>query len=221
MSMPLGRYSRISPLVVSLPGRSHGEFGERSTPAGPWRRGVGQGGGHLGSLIPRQPAAHQRRRVVHQRLGESCTGVDQDIDQCVGFLPRPGSAGGFRTNDADLPAGDRYQPWDAARVREWSSRIGPAAQIVINRIFETVPIDEQGLDAALAVLRLSRRFSVERLEAACQFVLAGRVRSPRYAHLQPILATGQDKLVAFHPPGDAVDEGGYVRGADYYAGGAK
>lgn len=132
-----------------------------------------------------------------------------------------GSAGGFRTNDADLPAGERYQPWDAARVREWAGRIGPAAVIVVNRIFESVPIDEQGLDAALAVLRLSRRFSAERLEAACQLALAGRVRSPRYAHLQPILATGQDRIAALHQPEDAVDHGGYVRGADYYAGGAK
>ncbi len=136
------------------------------------------------------------------------------------LLPE-GSAGEWRTNDADLPAGDRYRPWDAARVREWAGRIGPAAVTVINRIFESVPIDEQGLDAALAVLRLSRRFSAERVEGACRLALSGRVRSPRYAHLQPILATGQDKIAALHPSQDAVDHGGYVRGADYYAGGAK
>lgn len=130
------------------------------------------------------------------------------------LLPE-GSAGGWRTNDADLPAGGRYQPWDAARVREWAARIGPAAVTVINRIFESVPIDEQGLDPALAVLRLSRRFSAERVEAACQLALAGRVRSPRYAHLKPILDTGQDQ----HSPPKQADVGGYVRGADYYTNG--
>jgi len=98
-----------------------------------------------------------------------------------------GSAGNWRTNDADLPAGDRYQPWDADRVREWAGRIGPAAVTVVNRIFESVPIDEQGLDPALAVLRLSRRYSADRVEAASRLALAGRVRSPRYAHLKPIL----------------------------------
>ena len=133
------------------------------------------------------------------------------------LLPE-GAAGEFRTNDADLPAGERYQPWDAARVREWASRIGPAAVTVVNRIFESVPIDEQGLDAALAVLRLSRRFSAVRVEAACQLALAGRVRSPRYAHLQPILATGQDKIAGLHQREKPADHGGYVRGADYYAG---
>lgn len=136
------------------------------------------------------------------------------------LLPE-GSTGGFRTNDADLPAGEQYRPWDAPRVREWASRIGPAAGIVVNRIFESVPIDEQGLDAALAVLRLSRRFSAERLEAACQLALKGRIRSPRYAHLQPILATGQDRIPGLKPSEDVAEHGGYVRGADYYAGDTK
>ena len=133
-----------------------------------------------------------------------------------------GSANEYRTNDADLPAGDRYRQWDPPRVREWAERIGPAAVTVVNRIFESVPIDEQGLDAALAVLRLSRRFSAERLEVACGLALAGPVRSPRYVHIQPLLATGQDKTAGLRPPREEVaEEGGYVRGAEYYAGGAR
>jgi transposase len=133
-----------------------------------------------------------------------------------------GSANEYRTNDADLPAGDRYRQWDPARVRQWAERTGPGAVVVVNRIFESVAVDEQGLDAALAVLRLTRRYSGDRVEAACQLVLTGRVRSPRYAHLQPILATGQDKSAGLRAPRTEEDEhGGYVRGADYYAGGAK
>jgi len=128
-----------------------------------------------------------------------------------------GAAGQYRTNDADLPAGRQYQQWDAPRVREWAERVGPAAVIVINRIFESVPVDEQGLDAALAVLRLSRRFSAERVEAACALALTGPVRSPRYAHIHPILATGQDKTAALQPRTKPEQAGGYVRGADYYA----
>lgn len=54
-----------------------------------------------------------------------------------------------------------------ARVRERAGRIGPAAVIVVNRISESVPVDEQRLDEALAVLRVSRRYSAERVEAAC------------------------------------------------------
>lgn len=137
------------------------------------------------------------------------------------LLP-PDSANEHRTNDADLPAGERYHQWDPDRVRDWAERIGPAAVGVVARILESVPVHDQGLDAALAVLRLSRRFSAERVKAACRLALAGRVRSPRYAHLQPILATGQDKAAGLRPPrAEPAEEGGYVRGADYYAGGAK
>src|SRR5699024_1497512 len=89
----------------------------------------------------------------------------------------------YRTRDADLPEGRAYQAWDPARVRAWAQRIGPATVIVTERIFESVPVAEQGLDPALAVLRLSRRFSGERVEAACALALTGRIRSPRYAHI--------------------------------------
>ena len=128
----------------------------------------------------------------------------------------------YRTRDADLPEGRAYQPWDPARVRAWAQRIGPATVIVIERIFASVPITEQGLDPALAVLRLSRRFSGDRVEAACALALTGRIRSPRYAHIQPLLATGQDKTSTLRAPvEEPVEPGGFVRGSDYYAGGAR
>lgn len=136
-----------------------------------------------------------------------------------------------RTHDADLPDAPRYRQWSPDRVREWAGRIGPNTVMVINRIFESVPVQEQGLDPALAVLRLTRRFSAARLEAAAGIALASRVHSPRYAHLRPILDSRQDA-----PPsrrdlssrtsraGQGATEvaaSGFVRGADYYAGGQK
>ena len=137
------------------------------------------------------------------------------------LLPE-GSANQYRTNDADLPSGERYQPWDAPRVREWAGRVGPSMTVVVNRIFESVAVDEQGLNAALAVLRLTRRYSAERVEAACRIALAGPVRSPRYVHLHPLLATGQDQMARLRPQQEEpVEESGFVRGADYYAGETK
>lgn len=68
------------------------------------------------------------------------------------------------------------------------------------------------------MLRPSRDFSSDRVEAACTLALTGPVRSPCYAHIQPIVATGQDKTAALRPPRTEPGEtGGYLRGADYYA----
>ena len=143
------------------------------------------------------------------------------------LLAAPGMTNEYRTHDADLPNGARYREWDPTRVRQWARRIGENTLTVINRIFESVPVDEQGLNPALAVLRLTRRYSSDRLEAACQLALESRIRSPRYAHLRPILETGQYQSGG-RPPGSEPasrlaggEPAGYVRAADYYAGGPR
>lgn len=127
----------------------------------------------------------------------------------------------YATHEADLPPGPGYQPWDQTRIQAWAARVGPNAETVIERIFVSVPVAEQGFDPALAVLRLSRRFTQQRLEAACALALASRVPSPRYAHLRPILESGQDKTGEITHHTDAIDTAGYVRGGDYYAGESK
>lgn len=132
----------------------------------------------------------------------------------------------YRTHDGDLPDGPRYREWDAVRCREWAARIGEHTLLVVNRVFESVPVEEQGLDPVLAVLRLTKRYSRARVERACEIALESRVRSPRYAHLKPILETGQDQTGKRQPRFEPAalppaDPAGYVRGADYYAGGAK
>ncbi|EXF23881.1 integrase [Nesterenkonia sp. AN1] len=157
---------------------------------------------------------------VDLRITETMVEIYRDDQRLSSHrLVGPGEVNQYRTNDADLPEDRRWSQWDGPRVRGWVERIGPGAVTVIERILESVAIEEQGLDAALAVLRLSRRYSAGRVEAACQLALRGQVRSPRYAHLRPILETGPDKAQAPQEAGAAVESGGYVRGAQYYAGG--
>ncbi|TKW74822.1 MAG: IS21 family transposase, partial [Bradyrhizobium icense] len=112
------------------------------------------------------PYAHIGSSVdlrVTDTMIEIFTG-DQRIASHV--LAPPGVVNDYRTHDSHVPDGGRYEPWDATRVRQWATRVGPDTTTVVNRIFESVTIDEQGLDAALAVLRLTRRYSSDRVEAA-------------------------------------------------------
>ena len=159
--------------------------------------------------------------TVDVRLTESMLEVYRNHERLTSHRLLPGEAlNQYQTNDADIPPERQWQHWDTARVKEWASRTGPCTLNVVERIFESVQVQEQGFNAALAVLRLSRRYGPARLEAVCRIALQSQVRSPRYAHLRPLLETGQDKNLETQPE-LFHNEGGYVRGSDYYAGGTR
>lgn len=127
----------------------------------------------------------------------------------------------YATREADLPEGKAWREWDRERVSDWARRIGPQTAQVVERMFESVPVDDQAINPALAVLRLSRRFSPSRLETAAGLGLASGIYSPRYGHLHPILATSRDKAGTAQVAEPDNEPTGYVRGAAYYAGGEK
>lgn len=159
---------------------------------------------------------------VDLRITETMLEVYRNQERLTSHRLLPASAiNQYRTNDSDIPADRQWRQWEPKRVRGWASRIGPSAVEVVDRIFASFPLAEQGLNAALAVLRLSRKFSPERLEAACRVALQSQVRSPRYAHLRPILDTGQDRTSIRTDSLPEPEPGGYVRGSDYYSGGAR
>ena len=159
--------------------------------------------------------------LVDLRVTDTMLEVYRADERLTSHLLLPASTTNqYQTNDADLPEGRSWQAWDRARIDDWAARMGPATVTVIGKIFEAAAIEEAGYDPALAVLLLSRKFSPARVEAACQLALRGPIRSPRYAHLRPILDTGQDKTghVSEEPEGH---DGGYVRGSAYYARGTR
>jgi transposase len=159
--------------------------------------------------------------LVDLRVTETMLEVYRGDERLTSHLLLPASTvNQYQTNEADLPEGRSFQAWDRARIDDWAARMGPSTETVIGKIFESASIEEAGFDPALAVLRLSRRFPPARLEAACALALRGPIRSPRYAHLRPILDTGQDKTGQV-PDQSEGDDGGYVRGSAYYAGGTR
>lgn len=125
----------------------------------------------------------------------------------------------YSTHAGDLPEGRQYREWDADRIRRWADRVGPSCREVVDRIFQRVDHEEQGFNAALAVLRLEHAYTRPRLERACGMALASGRPSPRYRNLKPILETNQDRMAdawAGDDGGPGEDEAGYVRGADFY-----
>jgi len=65
ISVPLGKYSRSSPLVFSLVPRSHGEWGVGEEHVHGGREGEPGVGGHLAALVPGQRLDQLRGHVGH------------------------------------------------------------------------------------------------------------------------------------------------------------
>ena len=127
----------------------------------------------------------------------------------------------YSTHAEDMPEKFKFTPWNEDRIQKWASSIGKYTGEVVERIFEAVTIKEQGFNPALAVLRLSNKYSEARLEAACEFAITSGIRKPRYHHLNSILAANQDQtyLESKKTQKKTVPPMGYLRGSSYYAGG--
>ena len=90
--------------------------------------------------------------------------------------------------------------------------------MVVDRIFESVRIQEQAYNSVLSVLKLDKKFSPPELEAACHKALS-QFHSPRYRHLKAILTTAQlPGRVETEIKSTGSSNKGLVRGASYYGG---
>ena len=130
--------------------------------------------------------------VVDLRVGSDTLEVwHKGSRLCTHRLLPATAANRYSTNETDLPGKAGWRQWDRERCERWAKRVGPDCADVVGRLFAAQRFDDQGVEPALAVLRLSRRYSERRLENACSLALQS-VASPRYSHIRPILETGQD-----------------------------
>ena len=124
----------------------------------------------------------------------------------------------YSTHPEDMPDQFQKPEWDDVRIRNWGYKIGPNCGECIDRIFAGVKIKEQGYNPSLSLLRLSKKYSEERLESACRLALT-QIRSPRYHHLNAILAANQDILAEQSQNKPKTNNSqGYIRGSAYYGG---
>ena len=136
-------------------------------------------------------------------------------DKRVASHRRRRSKGELVTNPEHMPASHRrYLEWTPSRLTHWATQNGPATGSLVSEILKRRPHPEQGFRASLGLMRLGRRFSGERLEAACRRALA--LGSYSYRTVKNILSAGLDQLVLEQstesPPRPAHEN---IRGADY------
>ena len=133
------------------------------------------------------------------------------------------SGGDFNTIPDHMPKDHRkYASFDREFILEWGATTGPSTLLTIERILESYPTEKQGLKSTYALMKLADKYSIERIEKACERVLSYTPR-PKLKSIQTILKTGHDKL----PLEDTIKQSntqksdnayGFTRGAAYYGG---
>lgn len=107
-----------------------------------------------------------------------------------------------------------HMEWTPKRMITWASKIGPNTEGLVSAILSERPHPEQGYRSCLGILRLSKKYGNERLEAACGISLSVRARS--YRHVATVLKNGLDRVNRDTPESTAPVVHENIRGGDYY-----
>ena len=130
-----------------------------------------------------------------------------------------GRANQYSTLEAHMPPKHQmYVQWNAERFINWAAKIGTNCQTVIKAILESYKVEQQGYNACLGLMKLADKYSVDRLEKACEKILY-YTPQPSLKQVKMILESGQDKITVKEKTNrDESEEYGFSRGAEYYAG---
>ena len=110
----------------------------------------------------------------------------------VATHPRSYQRGAHTTLSEHMPkAHQKYLEWTPSRILDWAGKNGPNTRDLASCIMENRKHPEQGFRSCLGIMRLVKRYSAERVEAACGRALLLKAYS--YKSVESILKTNLDK----------------------------
>jgi transposase len=127
--------------------------------------------------------------------------------------------GGTTTLVEHMPASHRkYREESVADLTAWAARVGPCTHALVRAILDERRHPEHGFRSCRGLKALTKRYTPERIEAACERALVAGARS--YRNVESILRHGLDQqpLSEAVPPGEAPPPLDHenIRGPDYY-----
>ena len=127
------------------------------------------------------------------------------------------SAGRHTTIASHMPEKHRqYAEWTPQRIIDWAQKTGESTAELANAIMASRSHPEQGFRSCMGLMRLSKTWGPERLEAACRRALA--VNALSFTSVKLILENGQDKLNPDHQKTRQLTVvHTNIRGAGYYS----
>jgi transposase len=110
----------------------------------------------------------------------------------------------------------KHMEWSPGRFLNWANQTGPRTRDLVRHLLQDKPHPEHGYRACLGLLGLSRKYTPQRLEAACERALG--LRAPNYRSVKSILETGLDRRKLPPQKEDLFTTPGHenVRGPHYY-----
>jgi transposase len=133
----------------------------------------------------------------------------------VASHPRSTAQGRFSTHMIHMPPEHQfYSQWSPKRFLSWAAEIGDQTAELISRALDARRHPEQAYRTCLGILGLAKRFSPERLEAACRRANAASIRS--YKGVHNILKNKLDLRPLEPEPDTPLPPHENIRGETYY-----
>jgi len=118
-------------------------------------------------------------------------------------------------NDHRPKAHQRYLEWTPSRLVDWAKTIGPATAELFDRIMAGKRHPEQGYRSCLGILRLSKEYTAQRVEAAARRAIAFKACS--YQSIKSILQCNLDsQAIEPAPPSKPPLDHPNIRGSEYF-----
>lgn len=123
--------------------------------------------------------------------------------------------GEFVTDDSHRPPSHaKYLEWTPARIKHWGKSMGLNTEALMKEIMATRKHAEQGYRSCLGILRLSKKYTPERLDNACKRALS--IGAINYRSIKSILEKGLDKEEIIEPEKSKIIQHENIRGCGYY-----
>ena len=125
--------------------------------------------------------------------------------------------GAFTTLTEHMPKShQKYLEWTPSRIIRWAGKNGPETQNLISQILDSRTHPEQAYRSCLGIMRLAKRYSPERLEAASKRAIL--IKAYSYKSIESILKKGLDQQTFLFESTENTKTVNHsnIRGEEYY-----
>jgi transposase len=197
------------PLLAPLPATSY-ELAE-------WKQATVQFNYHISidGMLYSIPYEYIKRKV-DVRVTDKTIEIFYNHNRIASHRRLHGRKGQYDTIVEHMPEDhQKYLEWNGDRFRKWAERIGNNTYKVVDAILTSKRVEQQTYKGCMGLLKLADKYSVKRLEAACEKALS-YTATPSYKSIKNILTAGQDKSISEEQPESTQNKYGITRGAGYY-----